>query len=105
MVKVSQLLSKRIKAEVEYEGEKVHFTYRPFSDELEEEALALTNGEYSNKTASALVSKLVLDWDVEGDDGEPLPLTVEALRPLPTAFKMAIVLRVMEEMRPSGNPR
>lgn len=105
MVKVGQLLNKRIKAEVVYEGETVHFTYRPFSDELEDAALALTNGEYSNKTASALVSKLLIDWDVEGEDGQSLPLTVEALRPLPTAFKMAIVLKVLEELRPAGNPR
>lgn len=47
-----------------------------------------------------MLSVVMLRWDLEGEDGQTVPLTVETLRDVPSA----IVTRVMEAIRDANAP-
>ena len=56
---------------------------------------------------NAVLLKLVLEWDLLDDDGEPLPLTVDGMGEAPLKVRFDIMQRIASDMRlgePKGTP-
>lgn len=64
-----------------------------------EGAAAVTEQTYAH------LLKVLVDWDLEDDNGDTLPVTVENLEALPNTIILAITMAVGEAMRPPENGR
>ncbi len=95
-VRVDELINKRKRISVEWEGEKVNVTFRPFTRLMQERATADGGrfGLYEELEA------LIVDWDVT-ENGKPYPTTVERLKELPLGFLIAVDQAINAELLPN----
>lgn len=81
----------------DYLGETVHVTYRPHA------VTPATYGKLRDEPVPQFLPKylatVLVDWDVLGDDGEPIPTTEAALQDVPTRFLSEVFYRVGEDSR------
>ena len=107
------LRSKTVTVECEVLDEVVHLTFalgRYTSDVDEafgafraslaeaEDGAALTPEQ--NAQVRSLLLPLLVEWDVLGDDGEPIPITDESLRQIPPPINLAFFLALAEGNQP-----
>jgi len=82
------------------EPEKVRIGYRPgiLTSQLEEELR-----EYGDRSEgwADLVSRLVVSWDLELEEGVPLPVEKDSLREVPGWLLQSIIVGIREDMVPS----
>lgn len=102
-------------ATVEYQGEKVGFTYKPSAITPQMQLVAIrmqTLGEEKGESAPAemaalmgdfvgVITNLIASWDVLGDDGSPLPVNREWVSQMPLSFLSALFGAAVEDMRPN----
>lgn len=80
--------------------EQLHIVYKPsqYTANAEKEMQKVQDeGGVSDWTLS-FVNKLLIEWDLEGDDGKPYPMTVEALATLPREFIVRVSQDISEDM-------
>lgn len=88
---------------IDYNGDTLNLTYKPseltpaIEAEIREEAL-----EGRNDRLIETVCKMVIQWDLLDEAGEPLPLEPEIVRDLPSAFLYAIQQGCREDMIPKS---
>lgn len=79
MPKLSNLLAEKSKGEIQVGGTACTFTYwsmwRQRFSEDEWAALLAVNGREHYKI---LLPRVMITWDLEGADGQPIPITAEA---------------------------
>lgn len=82
----------------EFAGEPVTVSYSPgaFTPELEDEA-NLAEANHQLRAMAQMLSKILVAWDVMGDDGQALPVTLELLRAMPAQFLAAILKGIMDD--------
>lgn len=100
MPKASSLINERCSLSFAYHGEQVALVYRPYSQALQDTALAGTGGEWTQDSLAPFLAQILLEWDLLEDDGSPYALTVEKLRVLPLLFLAAVASAIGEDMRP-----
>lgn len=44
--------------------------------------------------------EFIVSWDLLGDDQEPIPLTIDNLRSIPSSFLMRVFVKLQQEMGP-----
>lgn len=103
-MKLSDLRANVRRLDVDYFGSTVSITYRPgeLTPETED---ALREAREQNRTTDALIELMVralVGWDVTDDDGEPLPIAAETLRPFPTALLLHIMAAIQDDMVPNA---
>lgn len=83
------------------DGEELAVTYKPgiLTAALENELSAY--GQRSEGWAD-LVSRLVVSWELTGEDGNPYPLQKEALMALPGWMLQAVVFGIREDLSPNS---
>lgn len=87
---VSQLTGQSERTvKLQFLGEEINITYRPGAYTPEFEELTIFDG----------LLRIVSAWDLLGDDGQPYPLTREALQVLPSPFLTAVWRRIAEDVR------
>lgn len=81
----------------------ITLTYIPYSQALEDEALAKTDGVWKNKSLVYILSRVLVNWDLptSADDQTPYPHTEEALLPLPLRFLLTVFNAIAEDIKPS----
>jgi len=97
-IRVNELKSMSRTVKVEFFGESCDVTYAlgAITTEMQDEIrLATETGDESFLIAQ--FRHIVTGWDVLGEDGEPLPLTEEALRPLPIPFLASVLEQVVTD--------
>lgn len=88
-------------AVIPFDGEEIKVQYRPsewtprVTVELQE-----TEGAAQTRYSMDLLSRLIVDWDVEGADGKPFPVSRESLESLDQPVINAITDGILEDMRP-----
>ncbi len=84
------------------DGEVVAGTYRPalLTFEFDREMRLMYKEDESEKGLCEKLVQVVASWDVEGEPGEPLPLTVDALMDVPSDIMFAVIRGV----RSAGGP-
>lgn len=81
----------------------LNVTYRPSAITAEVEA-ALMDSLERQRPGQAVVSLLaetLVDWDLQNDDGKPLPADAATLRRLPLRFLMLIAEAITRDIAPN----
>lgn len=106
-VRLSELARNRRTVEVPVgDGDDVvKITYRPggITPQTEERLHKAIDEQRGGAALVALFADCLIEWDIVDDDGQPLPVTEETLRHLPTVFLAQMAQAITEDMRP--NPR
>lgn len=88
---------------VDYDGNIVNLTYSPGRLTPAVEA-RLNQANEQNRPASGVadeLAKIIVSWDVTGDDGKPLAVTADLLHEFPTRFLLACVSAIGGDARPN----
>jgi len=99
-MKLSAYLGKTRRIQIDIDGEALNVEYRPnvvtpvFLDSLE----GLSNRESVHKQ----VCQAVQTWDLLDDSGQPVPITEEILRTLPTQFTVKVLNSIVTDMNGPG---
>jgi len=102
-MKVRQIIDQRCEASFEWQGEPVNLVFRPFTSAALEAAGLGTDKAVTGGVADFL-SRSLMAWDVEGDDGKPYPLDFDSLNALPVAFNVAAINAVVSGMTVPPTP-
>jgi len=99
-MKLSQLLNKRVEADVIYDEQGLHIAFAP--NRFDANIMALMNSSTGIDQIIQMLDAVMLDWDLTDDTGEgkekKVPVTAEALRRLPTSLLTEISKVIMTEV-------
>jgi len=103
-IRISELTRDERTIQVPVGKEQVNITYRPggFTPETEDR---LHQHEEDQRGGAALVELLegcLVRWDLEGEDGQPMPIDGAVLRTLPIRFLAQAVKAIAEDMNPNA---
>lgn len=86
--------------------ETLTVTYKPseYSSKTEAELNTILQGDVKSLMGTTFVQRLVLSWDLIGDDGEPYPITLDSLAELPSTFIGDVVGGVAKDMGKARRP-
>lgn len=103
-LRLSQLRADMRSVTLDIEGESLTITYRPsaITPEAEDQLRDLSGQARPGAALAELLANLIAGWDLFGDDEQPLPITPETLRRLPTAFLASAMQAIAEDIRPNG---
>lgn len=102
-MRISDLTRDRRTVAVQIGDGVVNVTYRPggITPESEDRLREMISEQRVGASLVALLSGVLLDWDLTDDDGVPYPTTPEALSKLPTLALMAVAQAISESIRPN----
>lgn len=102
-IKMTEFLAKAAEIEIPYAGETVQVVYRinALSDEFFERYYG-PNAEAVEHKLNAQLMELVVDWNLEDDEGEKIPVSMEVLRLLPVGLKEQIGRTILEQVHNAG---
>jgi hypothetical protein len=69
-------------------------------DELDDVIGRLNADKGQLRALAELFAVIVSDWDVIGDDGEPVPCDVDHLVKVPSAFLSAVSVAIFQDQQP-----
>lgn len=80
--------------------EELTVTYRPsaYTGKTEKELNELLKGEWKSAMGLEFVHRLVVRWDLEGEDDQPYPTSIDALSELPSTFIGEVITSVANDM-------
>lgn len=110
-IRISDLRKETRPASFEWEGETVNLKYRPgaVTAQMQMSAAGIaTVGDNAEMVVEYVggyieaMALLVAEWDVLGEDGKPLPITVETMETLTLPFLFAMFGAIMGAYNPNG---
>jgi len=103
-MKVGQLVKDARTVQVDVEGEPLNVTYRPseITPATESAMMDQVDGSRAGGGLCKLLAKVLVSWELVGDDDKPYPTTEAALRKLPIAFLGIVVKGITDDLRPNG---
>ena len=99
-IRLADLMAGRCEARVEFGDETLTVGYRPYTDAQMEQAFAESGGIITNDGARRFLADVLLDWTLEGEDGEPLPRDFETLKGIPTDIVVPIFNAIRLQLNP-----
>jgi hypothetical protein len=83
---------------VEWEGEVVGITFDPakYTPHLEAQVMALGESEGS-RALVPFITELLTAWDIT-EDGQPFPVSDDAVASLPLGFLVTVIRKVAEDL-------
>lgn len=99
-ISFSDLIQDRRVLEFSFLDDKVVLTYRPsgITPEVEDRLQGLIETRRSSNSMAEFLAGVLVEWDVENDDGTPYPTTLESLRKLPGNFLVRMVNEITDDM-------
>jgi hypothetical protein len=77
--------------------------YRPEALSVEDMDFIVANGQTAiADTVIAYLLKVLVDWDVEGDDGKTLPIDEPSIRYLGHTFAEWLIMELVKDARPNA---
>lgn len=103
-VRLSELRANVRTVAIPVDGDVLNVTYRPsgITPEVEDRLDEATSKQRIGESLMTLLAAALVSWDLLGDDGKPLPVTVETMRVLPLSFLAKLVQAVTADMRPNA---
>lgn len=101
-IRINQLRESDVRPlTVPYEGDVVRLHYRPaiYTAEFEDGIQSLIQSGRQIGAVAKGLADIIVDWDVEDDDGNPWPPTLENLRTINGQFIDAIVTAIMADIQ------
>lgn len=91
---------------IDVDGETLNVQYRPgaFTPEFDRSARQLETSSDPETGLGAMFCSVVASWDLEGDDGQPVPLTPESLMTVPTDILIAVLGAMRKALSPGETP-
>lgn len=104
-MRLSEIFSTSKTVEVTIGDGKLAVTYRP--DAVTPELVDRMNntGSAPGEAIATSVVELVESWDLTDNDGQPYPLTVEAVRKLPVSFLSSVTNAITDDINPNARKR
>lgn len=91
---------------VPFGAENVSVTYRPqyLTPEFEEKLKALNTEDKATEAFLELFCSVIVSWDLKADENDPtpIPITTEALRPVPYDILGDVLNKVQEAVVPNS---
>lgn len=91
---------------VPFGAENVSVTYRPqyLTPEFEEKLKALNTEDKATEAFLELFCSVIVSWDLKADDNDPtpIPITKDALRPVPYDILGDVLNKVQEAVVPNS---
>lgn len=106
MPKLNEVLAAAKEATIDANGVPVDIVYDPnvYTPEAEAEWMEAEKlGQSPGDLAADFLSRLLSRWDMQEDDGSPMPITSARLRKLPFAFLMQIMDGISEDLGKGRN--
>lgn len=104
MASLAKLTAQRVTIQVPIDDETVSVTYRPraYSEELEEALRAAQDDERGAAMVREAFAAIVESWDLRWDeaDPEPIPVTREGLRAVPSEVLGALLAKIGDDRAP-----
>lgn len=102
-VRLSAMKAKVQETHLEWDGETVDFAYKPneFTMELADDISAAAEKEDLGMV-SAMLSPIIVWWDVLDDEDNRIPPTPENMRRFPLNFLLRIMNTITEDQNPQG---
>jgi hypothetical protein len=87
-------------ADGEQVTEDLRVTYRPsaYTANAELDFNSKLKGDWKSEMGLAFVHTLVIEWDLEGEDGQPVAITMAALADLPSSFVGEVIAGIGKDM-------
>lgn len=102
---VAGIVAKRHTTTIDFDGEPLRVTYRPYTIAERENFLerARTDGSGGDVTATKHLAELLIEWDLQTapDDPTPYPIDYASLSQLPGEFVGAVLLAILGDSRPN----
>lgn len=103
-MKLAQLMQDTRRIAVDFGGGAVlNVTYRVYGVTPATEELVLSEGLTDGERLVRYLHDIIAEWDLETDDGQPYPLTLEAMREVPKGVLWRIFDAVREDT--AANPQ
>ena len=102
-MRLSDLAKDRRTVTVTVNGGTVSVTYRPggITPQSEDALRELIAEQRAGASLVAMLSGILVEWDLQDDEGQPYPMDAESLRRLPTVFLSAIAEGISADLRPN----
>lgn len=102
-VRLSAMKAKITETDLDWDGEKVAFAYKPneFTMEMADDIAAAAEKE-DLSSVSAMLSPILVWWDVLDDEDERIEPSAENMRRFPLNFLMRIMARITEDQDPEA---
>lgn len=100
-LKLSDLKSKSVAIDVDVAGSKLHVEFESGFWTGEAEEWYFSGGSFAEKNRE-LIARAVTVWDLLGDDGKPLELTPDGLKPVPNWILDAVVGDMIRNSNPNA---
>ena len=97
-LRVSDLINKRKETALEWEGETIRLTFRYYSTEIGGQ---IDSDEPNHDWIVGQLKALLLDWNLEGDDGQRAPIDDDVLNRLPRQCVVAMNRAIVAALRPN----
>ena len=103
-MKIGNLVRDRKTVTVAVGNGTVQVTFRPggITPETEDRLREMIAEQRVGASFVALLSGIIVEWDLQDDDGKPYPTDAESLRRLPTMFLYSVAQAVSAEMVPNA---
>lgn len=101
-VEISKIMNRKHRVVVPFDSERLNVVYRPYSANIERKALEKTDGRWDNASLVYLLNQILIEWDLQDEDGQPYATTIEALEVLPTTLLMQVFQSIAEAMKPKA---
>lgn len=110
-IRISDLRKETRSVSFEWEGETVNLKYRPgaVTAQMQMSAAGIaTLGDNAGLVVEYLgnyiesMASLIAEWDVLGEDGTPIPISVETMELLTLPFIFAMFGAIMGAYNPNG---
>ncbi len=97
-MRLSDVRKKRVEVRVAIEGEELVVGYNP-ATYTPNKAAELAGEEADARAVARLLSEVLTDWDLLGDDGLPYPTTVEALCEVPNLVLGKVLNAIVADLQ------
>ncbi len=83
-ISIAALAANRRTVNIDFDGDTLKVVYRPSAINAAQEHRELEDKAVGKYVLSIIhtLTETIVSWDLLGDDGQPLPLTEDALKPL-----------------------
>lgn len=105
-IRVSALTADRRTVKVSFGDDALTLTYRPSAVNAVQEARELEDrekGQHLMAQARSL-AEIVVSWDLQDDDGQPLPVSADVLAPLGLDFTSKVTRAILDDLLPNRTP-
>lgn len=102
-IRVSALTADRRTLKVAFGDDALSITYKPSAVNAVQEARELEErekGQHLMAQARSL-AEIVTSWDLQDDDGKPLPVTADVIAPIGLDFTAKLTRAILDDLLPN----